>query len=257
MTRSLRHTAVRGLAFASACALLGACDSPTVPPRVSAYEFTYEGFGERLIYRWPDGERIGVYVVPDADPERRAVLEAAVRHTMDVWNDAILYGEYRIELAPLERADVVVAWANTLLPIDVSDCPPSGIGSSWTTFCTDTTIDLSEVAESDTPVEGISGYPLLEGEHAEDGVHMIVQVIDDPLNVGLVPALIAHEFGHVLGIGTHPCHAGEGFCTGEIGRRQGTHASLMFEGVPERADPSSSDRETIQLLYHVVPHLTP
>jgi hypothetical protein len=222
------------------------CDSPTMPQRVLAYQFTWEGPSQRIIYRWPDGHTIRVHVVQSPDPERREVLNDAVRHAARVWNDAVLYGEYRIELAPLERADVIVAWQNEPLPIDTDECPPVPGGFAWTTFCQDT-VDLSRMV----------AYPLLEGEHHEDGVHMIVQVIDDPLTEGHIPALVAHEFGHVLGIGTHPCHFGALGCTGNDGRRRGAHASVMFEGLPEQDAPSQADRETVQLLYHTTPHLVP
>lgn len=244
--------APRPLRVAAAAAALAAgagatgCDSPTVPQRVLAYQFTWEGSGERIIYRWPDGHTIRVYVVPSEDPDRSRELNAAVRHAVSVWNDAVLYGEYRIELASLERADVIVAWQNEPLPVDTDACPPFPGGFAWTTFCADTADGTRMI-----------GYPLTEGEHREDGVHMIVQVIDDPIAEDHIPALVAHEFGHVLGIGTHPCRMGEPPCTGEHGRRHGAHSSLMYAGLPERSTPSQADRETVEVLYHTTPHLVP
>lgn len=223
--------------------LLAACDSPTVPPRLIAYQFAYEGFVERVIYRWPDGQTIGVHVAPTGETERDALLEAAFRHTAQAWNDAVLYGEYRLEAAPLQRADVILAWANHALPIDTSECPPSPDGFAWTTFCANST------------GTAIAAYPLTVGQHVEDGVHMIVQVLQTELepDPDRVAALVAHEFGHVLGIGTHPCRLSDSGCT----RRQGAHESLMYLGIPERSTPSAADRSTIELLYHTRPDLTP
>ena len=225
------------------CAVLSSasCESPTVPPRDEAYSFVFEGLGERLIYRWPDGEKIGVYVVPTTVSERAGVLEAAFRHTARVWNEASLYGEYEIVSSSLREADVVLAWANEPLPLDTSECPPFPSGAAWTTFC------------SDDAFEEIEAYPLLEGEHAQDGVHMIVQVLPSPTNIQIADALVAHEFGHVLGIGIHPCDLNDAGCS----RRVGAFESLMFAGVPTQSTPSAADRETIEMLYHTEPDLTP
>lgn len=230
-----------GLALGAA-AFLVACDSPTVPRRSIAYQFAYEGFGlQRLVYRWTDGHVIGVYVLPSGDTERDAVLESAFRHTANVWNDAVLFGQYRIERVPLERAEVILAWSNQNLPIDTSECPPFPAGLAWTTFCA--TADFS----------AIGAYPLLAGEHRDDGVHMIVQVLQSETDPARVAALVAHEFGHVLGIGTHPCRLTDSGCS----QREGAQQSLMFDGIPDRSTPSAADRSTIDVLYQTRPHLTP
>lgn len=238
--RRIRPHALLGLAAVSLC--VPACDAPTVPVRVVAYQYAYEGLGEPLVYRWPVGHTIRVHVVPTADPDERAALQAAFEHTADVWNDAVLYGQYRLEAAPLDRADVVLAWSGDPLPLDVSECAPLPFGLAWTTFCTDS----SRTA--------IGVYPLTVGEHREDGVHMIVQVLRSETTIlDRVPALVAHEFGHVLGIGTHPCRFDSlGCAAGE-----GAHSSLMFAGVPDEVAPTAADRATIELVYHTSADLTP
>jgi hypothetical protein len=223
-------------------ALLFACDSPIVPPRLVAYQFAYRDFGPPIVYRWPDGHRIGVHLVPASDAEGTAMLGRALDHTIAVWNDAVLYGEYRIERVGIERADVILAWANEPLPVDVTDCPPLPFGAAWTTFC------------ADESGEAIDFYPLLSGDHREDGVHMIVQILRDAADSPeRLCGLVAHEFGHVLGIGTHPCRLADVGC----GRRDGAHTSIMFTGIPEISTPSSADRSTVELLYHTTPDLTP
>lgn len=240
-------------AVALSSALAAACESPTVPARTIAYDFVFEGFGERLIYRWPTGSTIGVYVVPGSDAATTAELEAAFDHMAAAWNDAVLFAEYRLVRTAVEDADVVLAWANTTLPIDTDECRPVAIGAAWTTFCLDDGVTPQDVAAADRPIEGIYAYPLVEGEHNRDGVHMIVQVLDNPTTDGRVAALVTHEFGHVLGIGTHPCRLDEAGCT----RRDGAHESVMYGGLPERDTPSAADRSTIEVLYHTRPHLIP
>lgn len=235
-----RHGMTRALAFA-AIALTTACEAPTVPLRDTAYDFVYRGFEEPVIYRWAVGEKIGVYVVPTNDPDRAGLLEAAFREAADAWNEAVLFGEFEFVAADLNEADVVLIWADQPMPLDTDACPPAPGGVGWTTFCA--TEDLEE----------ISGYPLLEGQHLEDGVHMIVEVIYTTSTEDVIPALVAHEFGHVLGIGTHPCDLDDDGCE----RGEGAYESLMYEGIPEVSGPTAADRETIDLLYHTAADLTP
>lgn len=236
------------VAALAGAALLQACDSPTVPPRLIAYDFAFQGFGQSLIYRWPTGHTIGVHVLATGDADRDALLQNAFRHSADAWNDAVLYGEYRIEQTALENADVLLAWTNETLPLDTSGCPPFPDGFAWTTFCADTT----GPARGDS-LDLITAYPLASGAHRRDGVHMIVQVLQTQTDPARVAALVAHEFGHVLGIGTHPCRLPQSGCS----RRHGAHDSLMYSGLPERSTPSAADRSTIEVLYHTRPHLTP
>ena len=232
---------------------MAACDSPTVPRRDIAYNFVFQGFGVPIIYRWADGEKIGVYVLPSDDPERAGVLEDAFRHAAGAWNDAVLFGEYEIVAADLEDADVIIAWANETLPLQTSGCPPAPGGVAWTTFCLDSGVTPAQVAQSSGPVRAVYGYPLSDGQHRSDGVHMILQVLYNPANLDLVPGLVTHEMGHVLGIGRHPCDYEDASCDAGYG----AFDSVLFIGLPERSTPSRADRETIELLYRTRPHLVP
>jgi hypothetical protein len=251
MTRSgmLRSTSLLAL-----LASLAACDSPTVPPRSLAYNFVFEQFGAPIIYRWADGETIGVYVVPTDDAERAGVLEAAVRHAIGAWNDVVLFGEFRLVEAELDRADVVIAWANETLPLDTDECLPAPGGVAWTTFCLNEGVDTDDVANADQPLREVYGYPLADGEHREDGVHMIVQVLYNGSNLDDVPGLVTHEIGHVLGIGRHPCDYAD---VGDCPAGYGAHESLMYIGIPSIATPARADRETVEVLYRTRPHLVP
>ena len=234
----------RGVAAAAAMAavLAGACDSPTVPVRVVAYQYAYEGLGEPVVYRWPVGHTIRVHLVATADPADASALREAFDHAVAAWSDAVLYGQYRFSASSLEEADVVLAWSGDPLPLDVSDCAPLPFGLAWTTFCTDS---------SGTAIDA---YPITTGQHRDDGVHMIVHVLRSESAIpGRVAGLVTHEFGHVLGIGTHPCRFDSPGCVAG----EGAHESVMFAGVPERDSPSSADRATVELLYNTNADLLP
>lgn len=227
-----------------------ACETPTIPARTTAYNFvTPEG----IIYRWSDGASIGVYVVPTSDPARAGLLEAALRQGADAWNDASLFGEFEIVTSDLDEADVVLAWANETLPLNTAGCPPAPGGVAWTTFCLDDGVTVDEVLSSPTTMRAVYGYPLTDGEHREDGVHMIVEVLYNASNTDQVAGLVAHELGHVLGIGRHPCDYDDASCD----RGYGAFESLMYVGIPERSTPARADRETVELLYRTRPHLVP
>ena len=245
----------RSMLGVAAVALLGttACETPTVPRRDTAYNFVFGGFGVPIIYRWEDGARIGVYVVPTSDPARAGLLEDAFAQAARAWNDAVLFGEFELVRTDLEEADVILAWANETLPVNTSGCPPAPGGLAWTTFCLDSAFTPAEIAGSSQPVRAVYGYPLTEGEHAGDGVHMIVQVLYNASNTEPVAGLVAHEFGHVLGIGRHPCDYADGSC--DLG--YGAFESLMYIGLPQRPTPARADRETVELLYRTRPHLVP
>ena len=82
---------------------------------------------------------------------------------------------------------------------------------------------------------------------------MIVQALYNGSNTGQVRGLVAHELGHVLGIGRHPCDYDDAACANGFGARE----SVMYIGAPQRDSPSRADRETLELLYHTRPHLVP
>ena len=241
----------RSILASAALALVAsaACDTPTVPARTAAYNFvTPQG----VIYRWATAERIGVYVVPTTDPERAGLLESAFEQASREWNDAVLFGEFEMVAADLEDADVIIAWANEPLPVNTTGCPPAPGGVAWTTFCLDG-VTVDSLLASDTTMKAVYGYPLNVGQHREDGVHMIVQVLYNASNTDLVAGLVTHELGHVLGIGSHPCDYADASCD----RGYGAFESVMYVGLPERSTPSRSDRETVELLYRTRPYLVP
>ncbi|MBI4543948.1 MAG: hypothetical protein HY703_01985 [Gemmatimonadetes bacterium] len=224
MTRSRQWLRRAGLAAAVAAA--ASCDSPTIPGRVEAYNFALAA-EPPVIFHWNPGRRVRVFVAGGDDAARAAALAAASAAASREWNGAVLFGEYR--LSPAERlldADVVLRWSDVPLPVEVPApaCQPALIGRAVTTFCP--TADTTELRV----------YPLKNaGPEAAGQVRMIVTVAASEAQAPeRVLRLVAHEFGHVLGIWRHAPGPSD----------------LMWGGVLVTERPTPADRATIQVLYH-------
>ncbi|HEY8485724.1 MAG TPA: hypothetical protein VIL13_14010 [Longimicrobiales bacterium] len=215
---------------AALVALLAACDSPTVPGRAEAYEFALETTPP-VVYRWPTGKTIRVLVEGGSDAARAELLRAAFEEGAAGWEEAVLYGEFRLAaVARAEEADVILAWSDAPLPVEVWGCPPAG-GRAVTTFC---------LTEDGT---GFEPFPLKSAPAGGEGrVRMLVTVsADEAGNAERVRRLVAHELGHVLGIGRHSPDPED----------------LMSGGLPVTAKPTDRDRGTVQILYHTRPDVVP
>jgi predicted Zn-dependent protease len=211
-------------------ALLSACDSPTVPERLLRDVYDYRLLTpEPRVLRWPSGSTVRVYVEPAAEPARTAALQAALQSAIPAWNAAALYGEVRLEeTTDVANADVVMLYSGTLAPVDVSACSPGG-GQAYTTFC------LSDDANH------LKVFPLRNSPTAGNVKFLLTVRTTTVLNAEEVRRLVAHELGHVLGIGQH----------------SPTPTDLMYAGVLTRAEPNAADRRTLQVLYHTEPDITP
>lgn len=206
--------------------LAAGCDAPTVPARVTVYPFTLQTSTGDVVMRWPAGSSIRVGVVPGGTGE--ANLVAAVGSGAAAWNAVALYGEY--DLVPVSGtadADVLVASSDAPLPVDVSQCPPSGGGFGVTTFC------LTSNGRNLQP------FPLLQGGggHVKMIVTVLSTVAADPARAERV---VAHELGHVLGIARHSPNAGD-----------------LMAANPTVSEPAPADRATILALYHTPAAVTP
>jgi hypothetical protein len=211
-------------------ALVAACDSPTVPPRLLTEVYDYRLLTpEPLVLRWPLGTVVDVYVTPGEDAAHTAALEAALDNGINVWNAAALYREVRLQRTDdLQHADAVLVFSNILQPVDVSNCSPGG-GLAYTTFCLDPQAD-----------NRLAIFPLRDGGGGQ--VKFLVTVRDQAtLDVESVRRLVAHELGHVLGIAQHSQRA----------------TDLLFAGTLTRGEPSPADRATLQVLYHTRPDIIP
>ena len=212
--------------------VLAACDPPTIPGRdlSEIYDFTLTT-QPPLILRWPSGSDVRVWVEPAANAPMTTTLETAFRNAAEAWNEIAVFAEYRIVRAgTLADADVVLAWSDVLPPVDTRDCRPAVV-LAVTTFCID---DLG------TPAPHVRPFPLNAG--GESQVRMLVTVLaTQASNPDVVRRLVAHEFGHVLGIGRHSDDPDD----------------LMWRGDPPGDRPGTRDAATVQLLYHVVPDIVP
>jgi len=211
---------------------LAACDPPTIPGRDAweVYDFTLTTVPP-LVLHWPSGSTVRVWVEPGASDTKTAILEDSFRHAADAWNDVAVFAEYRIARTDdLASADVVLAWSDVLLPVDTRECRPMVV-LAVTTFCIDG-------LGGDAPV--VRPFPLADG--GESRVRMLVTVLatqaSDP---AVVPRLVTHELGHVLGIGRHSDDPDD----------------LMWRGDPPLDRPGPRDAATIQLLYHVRADIEP
>ena len=214
----------------AACALIAACDSPTVPERFlrDVYDFRLLT-PDPVTFRWPQNSTVRFFVVADAgDAARTQYLRDAVTHGIEVWNQAALYGEIELmEAGSLQEADVVVEYSHVTSPLELSNCFPSG-GLAVTTFC------LTDDGEKLKP------FPYTNGTLSRAKFVLTVRVTTSTTALD-VRRLVTHEMGHVLGIGQH----------------SPKQTDLMFGGALSRDDPSPADRATLQVLYHTVPDITP
>lgn len=209
-----------------------ACDPPTIPGRdaTEVYDFTLET-RPPLTLRWPSGTSVRVWVEPSSSPDRTALLEEAFRAGAQAWNEVATFAEFRlVRTRALSTADVVLMWSDVLPPIDTRDCRPA-VTQAVTTFCID---DLS------APAPRLRPFPFADGELSP--VRMLVTVLaSEASSPVVVRRLVAHELGHVLGIGRH----------------SGDRDDLMWRTDPAVDRPGPRDAATVQLLYHVRPAIIP
>jgi predicted Zn-dependent protease len=104
---------------------------------------------------------------------------------------------------------------------------PSG-GLAYTTFCLESGGD------------NLRAFPIKSGSASRVKFVLTVRTTSGTDAI-TVRRLVAHEFGHVLGIAQHslnPVH-------------------LMYAGTLSRDEPHAADRATLQVLYHTDADITP
>lgn len=221
----------RRMLLAAVSLALAACESPTIPPRPAAYDFTLPVTdGPAMVFHWPAGSEVRVYVSATQD-ERGALLRSAVDAGMAAWNKAVLFDEYRLTraLRPAE-SEVVVVWADDPEPpVLINECPPDP-ARAVTTFC-------SEPGD----LRKIRPFRLTEAPTAPSAVRFLITLgareHEDP---DRLRRLVAHELGHALGI-----------------MRHSPEAEDLMHSLAAVNGPSVRDRHTIQILYHTTPDLRP
>ncbi len=212
--------------------LLAACSSPTIPGRDAGlvYEFRLTT-QPPLVLRWPAGTRVRVYVNHGPVAVDNARLDTAFVLGAQAWNDLADFAEYHLErAADLDHADVVLSLSDEVLPVETSNCQPA-LTQAVTTFCLD---------ETNPAVLRLRTFP--RSDAAASQVKMLVLVLAiEAATPETLDRLVAHELGHVLGIGRHSPDARD----------------LMYRTDPQVAQPSSRDAATMQVLYHVHSDIVP
>ena len=211
---------LRAALVVPAATLALGCDAPTALREAEGYDPIAPGIGRN--YHWPLGRSVAVYVDPTAEPSGTDLVDA-VREGAARWNAAVYYREFTLRLASTpDAADVIVHHADAPLLVGTGGCDyPPVFAGGVTFFCPAVAGDSAET------------LPLLAGG-APGRVKMDVRV--DRARVAddaAFRSLVAHELGHVVGIGAHSDRAED----------------LMF-GAPRAAAPSARDERTLRRLLH-------
>ena len=204
------------VALLAAAAVVYACESPFVGPENVAYDPSPTP--EQLTYHWPLGKTISVYVDTTDVPEGTDLGEH-VRHGMRAWKSAIYYREFdfRVSADPGD-ADVIVHYSTAPLLVGTLDCDRA-TATGVTFFCNDGNV--------------IRVLPLLSGAPGRVKMDVSVRHPQSGTETAL-RAIVAHELGHVVGIGGH----------------SGEPADLMFNA-PTVLVPSDRDARTLRTVLHL------
>jgi hypothetical protein len=199
------------------------CDMPTLEIDTPAYDPTTLTGG--LLYHWDPGREITIFIDRTAEPAE-ADLDRAVRAAIAAWTPVGRLGEVRLAVTTdVRNADVIIH--HYLAPRLITDvrnvepeelCEPLPTGAGGYTFlCID---DLDRAVT----------FGLLDGSGGR--VKMDISINRDAVETEeIFGALVAHEIGHVLGIGAH----------------SSTNTDLMF-GSPRRLTPSPADARTLRFV---------
>ncbi|HSJ63990.1 MAG TPA: hypothetical protein VK922_08780 [Gemmatimonadaceae bacterium] len=205
-----------------------ACDAPTVPSEAPGYDPTLP-FGAGVIYHWPLGRSIAVYAHTAGAPDGFD-LPGAILRANEIWGDALRYREFDVHLVSTPAEADVVFHFDTDSVVSVSSCTTPATGAAGiTSFCTN------------PGVTQFVGIPLVSGEPSN--VKFDVQISASPVripNAAAFQRIVAHEFGHVIGIGRHSA----------------SMADLMF-GAPTVDIPSDADAQTLRYVLHQPAQLRP
>jgi predicted Zn-dependent protease len=203
--------------------LAAGCASPVVDGEGPAYDPTSLTAGQ--LYRWPLGRELAVFVDPAGAPAS-VDLSAVVQRVSSAWANALGYGELSFRIAStVHDADILVRDPRSTLPVDTAGCGGPGwtdaAGSAF--FC-----PAGDTARTFAALTGLPGQ-----------VKVIVTVDREATASALAfEALVAHEFGHALGIGGHSPNAND----------------VMF-AAPAVIGPSRNDSRTLRYVLHRHPNL--
>ena len=209
-----RNAALTAAALVAVVA--GACDTPVMTESAPAYDPLLPAGSAKVVYHWEAGHEISIYVDPTAEPAG-VDLAAAVRAAIAAWEPVGRLGEVSLRIVDdIHDADVIFHHSGAPRLVTGEGCVPFDFGSGgFTFFCIDD--DLEPV-------------PLLLNDGSGGHVQMDVSINSFALDtVSFFPALVIHEMGHVLGIGSH----------------SPTPTDLMY-GRPRLFAPSAADAATLR-----------
>ena len=196
--------------------VLTACDPPNWIGDSPGYDPRLPG---DLTYHWPLGRTISVYVDPSGGGD---VFRDLVVPSAGGWRDSVYFAEFTVRVvADAANADVIMHTRDAPLLVATGTCTYSPPGAAGVTFfCAAETGDTLEVLE------------LLSGEVGR--VKMDVAIDLSRIGGGTtLRAIVAHELGHVLGIGSHSNDADD----------------LMYS-VPTVERPSARDASALRWVLH-------
>ena len=199
------------------------CDAPNAIGDSPGYDPRLPG---GIVYHWPLGRAISVYVDPAAGGD---ALRGAVAPSAAGWRDSVYFAEFTVQLADSpSAADVILHTRDAALLVETGTCSYSPPGAAGVTFfCPAETGDTLEVLAL------LSGGP---GRVKMDVAVDLARITGSTT----VRAVVAHELGHVLGIGSHSNDSGD----------------LMFS-VPTVERPSARDASALRWVLHTPGGLRP
>jgi predicted Zn-dependent protease len=203
-----------------ALASVGAGCEPTAPVRDCTgctYDFADTIPPDTLVFHWP------VALLPVrfyADP--RGAMPALVSLGVGAWEAQFLYGEFRgVLVSDSSQADVIVGW-NGIVPPDVPPDPGAPVSAC----------------------DGQTVYPSwATGSSPGRTVHVTLGTLagyTDAQVAACLRRVAMHELGHALGLLKH----------------SPSSFDIMHQ-TPTVALPSSSDRRTVEVLYHTAATVGP
>jgi hypothetical protein len=227
--RTVMHTSlaawrvVARVASASVVVLSAlACDTPSATRPDEAFDPTTLTGGVR--YRWASGTTIRVWVVNPSSAGFPIDLGLATRQAMTRWNEVAAFGEYTLKSATrIDEANIIVFDGVAPLPVSEGSCVFNPRGSAgYTYFC------------PGSPVAGaLPRAELLWLTEGGPGITTVIIRLDRgrASSQSAYNAIVAHEFGHALGIGAH----------------SDVSSDVMF-ALPTTEIPSARDRATLRWL---------
>ena len=206
-----------------------ACDRPTASRPEPIFDPTALTGG--LLYRWASGSTVRVWVVNAPTSGASLDLGVATRLAMSRWNDVAAFGEFTLTSATrIEDAHLIVYDAASPLPVSEGSCLFTPRGSAgYTYFC-----------PRPASVDSVPRAELLWLAQNGPGLTTVVIRLDRGriASQSAYNAVVAHEFGHALGIGAH----------------SDLPSDVMF-ALPTAETPSERDRGTLRWLLGQRPSL--